>query len=700
MLNENSILNPWPTATPQGLGIPAPARSKAPTIIGLYGPPGCGKSYQLGQLKAATELGEEEFAFYEGSAVLDLLIPGGLEAFKRMNPADKTRCREKAISHIGAECAASGKLGLVAGHFMFWEDETEEAGDRVWNGRDAAVFTHIIYLAVPPEDVVQRRATDPHRRRAAVSKEHVRRWQEAEREALRAICLAEKIIFTVAPTGAVPSLIREIQHRTEGANLLHAHNALDEVVAGFRADGMRRGAMLVFDADRTLIAQDTGKVFWEIAMADSGWDTVGLGAAGRGDPMKLLFSSPFGYSYGAFLQAAFIYGVLDASKFDTYCAQTAAAVSIHPEIVSLLQSAAERRVGTVIVTCGLRTLWEKIVHAAGLSQTVKVIGGGRVDDEDAIVITARVKRELVKRLQDEHEIHVCAFGDSSLDLPMLEEADKAVVVVGEEHTRSRSMDAALENAIVNDGLRAEQWLLPRSAAPRLDTDRLPLFDISASWIDSVVRRFALYHRVLHATEEYAAKLLMTPMRDAQVSGPALLEAHKNVGWYLATTFLPKLMGGLEEVTIRHVQGHSTTGHRLRHEERTVIVALMRGGEPMALGVYKALPLAMFVHAKQPGELTHEHVRGRETIVLVDSVVNSGKSIDEFVAHIRALHPTVRIVVVAGVVQAQSLLDGVLGDALARDDNIGVVSLRLSENKYTGRGATDTGHRLFNTTHLD
>ena len=107
-----------------------------------------------------------------------------------------------------------------------------------------------------------------------------------------------------------------------------------------------------------------------------------------------------------------------------------------------------------------------------------------------------------------------------------------------------------------------------------------------------------------------------------------------------------------------------------------------------------------VHAKKPEELNNEHLKGRETVLLVDSVVNSGKSVEEFVQHIRALDFTIRIVVIAGVIQAQSLCDGILGDILARDDNVGFVSLRLSDNKYTGKGTTDTGNRLFNSTHLD
>jgi hypothetical protein len=87
-------------------------------------------------------------------------------------------------------------------------------------------------------------------------------------------------------------------------------------------------------------------------------------------------------------------------------------------------------------------------------------------------------------------------------------------------------------------------------------------------------------------------------------------------------------------------------------------------------------------------------------VLVDSVVNSEKSVEEFVQHIRALDSTIRIVVIAGVMQAQSLSDGILEDILARDENVGFVCLRPSDNKYTGIGTTDTGNQLFNSAHLE
>lgn len=154
--------------------------------------------------------------------------------------------------------------------------------------------------------------------------------------------------------------------------------------------------------------------------------------------------------------------------------------------------------------------------------------------------------------------------------------------------------------------------------------------------------------------------------------------------------------------MKHVQGGETDGHRLLSESQTVIVPLMRGGEPMARGVWEAFPTAMYVHAKNPADLLeNDHIVGRAAIVLVDGVVNTGKSVVDFVRHIRKCDPHVRIVVIAGVVQGQAVSEGgVLARLSHRYGRLSLIALRISRNKYTGRGSTDTGHRLFNTTHME
>ena len=688
---------PGPTADTHlqqstALSIRSASKDKA-VVIGLYGVPGSGKTFLLNQLKL--ELRQEDFEFHEGSRMIATVIPGGLSAFQKLGEQEKLYWRQLAIDTIGKKCADSAKAAVVAGHFMFWP-EGDEAGCPVYTQNDLNTFTHILYLDVPAELVAQRRLKDTERSRPSISVTHLREWQQTEKTQLRHLCRQHGILFSlVSPhpmlVHKVLTRLRDFRHHTEKYNLSRAESCLDEVLVTSQG---QLETVLVMDADRTLAAEDTGALFWKMVSSSRRLED-------KDCPLKTLFSSPLGYSYTAFRQATLLYEeTADDQDFDCLCQDVASAVTMYPEFVSLLHLVAkEKHIGAVIVTCGLRRVWEMVLKREGLSETVKVIGGGRI--ADGFVVTAAVKAALVSRLQDTYGVYVWAFGDSRLDLGMLRKADQAIIVVGDEQTRSKTMDMHLIDAIDNDGFRARQAVLPSSTLPRLDTTKLPMVQLAEpEFINSVLchRSRLASIQVFHATDRKATKLLMTPMRDATVAGPALREAHRRVGWYLATEFLADAIG-VAEYTILHVQGQYTSGYRLIHEQQTLIVALMRGGEAMALGVNDAFPLAMLLHASRPNDIMLHHLQGQPTCVLVDSVVNSGKTVVQFVEHVRNLDATIRIVVVAGVVQAQSISEGSLAQALARDKQVSLVALRLSNNKFTGSGTTDTGNRLFNTTHL-
>lgn len=94
---------------------------------------------------------------------------------------------------------------------------------------------------------------------------------------------------------------------------------------------------------------------------------------------------------------------------------------------------------------------------------------------------------------------------------------------------------------------------------------------------------------------------MTNMRDSRYSGPLLRSEHRTVGTYLATKYLTDLVG-LEIYPIRHVRGHDGDGYQLSHKHRTLIVALMRGGKPLASAVNDVFPAASFLHACQPADI--------------------------------------------------------------------------------------------------
>ena len=618
------------------------------------------------------------------------MVHGGLEAFQKLSELEKLLVRKRAIGKIGDETATSNKVGVVAGHFMFWPEGKEKGV--VCTLDDLKTYTHILYLDMPAETVAQQHQDNTKRTRPVTSVNHLDKWQEAEKSRLRRLCRHHDILFSLVsprPTllDRALTLLRDFQRHDQMYNLSRAESELDKIVFANRG---KLTTMLIMDADKTLAAEDTGELFWKKVSSSQGMKDEDY-------PLKALFSSRLSHSYNAFRQATLLYEeAADDQEFDAICREVALAVPMYSEFVSLLQLVAEsEHVGAVIVTCGLRRVWEKILEREGLAETVRVIGGGRV--ADGMVITANVKAVLVARLQDIYKLRVWAFGDGPLDLDMMKKADWAVIVVGEEQKRSKSMDVALEVAI-DHGLDACQALLPSNVSPRSDITKLPLAQLTGQQIvDSLFgdhSRQTNFH-VLHTTDRGAAKLLMTPMRDATVAGPILREAHRRVGSYLATKFLTTLIG-MEEYPIPHVlPNHHISGCRIRHEDKTLIVALMRGGEPMASGVNDVFPLAMFFHAKSHQDITPHQLQGRQTVVLVDSVVNTGKTIVESVQHIRDLHATIRIVVVAGVVQAQFASS----DSLGHYANLSMVALRISETKFTGSGTTDTGNHLFNTTHL-
>ncbi|KAM3466048.1 hypothetical protein NHJ6243_001125 [Beauveria neobassiana] len=682
-------------------------KKEKPIIIGLYGLPGSGKSTLMNELKL--RLDHEKFIFYEGSELISAIVSGGLAAFAKLDKQEKHLLRERAIATVAKECSAKNRTALVVGHYMFWRGD-ELAGDIVATASNFDVYTHIIYLDVPVQTILQRRVGDAQRQRPPVSAAHLEQWQRAEIDQLRELCRQHYILFSVVPQhGSSPLLftLKLVRHfeqtNAKRSNLALVMNKVEAALVGAE----RAETVLVVDADKTLASEDAGSMFWQAA-------TNGLGQ-GKLEmcPLKSLFSSPLGYSEVAFRQATLLYEeAANKIEFEALCEELAAAITVHPEFISLFRLVlTHRHVRVVVLTCGIRRVWQMVMDKAGLGHGIKVVGGGRIADE--IVVTPEIKAQVVSSLQQQMGLYVWAFGDSPLDLPMLEAANKSVVVSGDPRNQSRSMDNALCEAIDSRGFCSQQVLLPPHVAPRLNATKLPLLAFyDANFIEALIRRrgteaadavsksVSTYScTVVHATDTGAAKLLMSPTRDASVSGTALRHAHQEAGKYLALHFLTDLIG-VESFHVPHVQGHQTDGFRLAHEPQTTIIALMRGGEPMAFGISEVFPRAMFLHAFDPRDIKDHHLENQKNVILVDSVVNSGKSIIDFLRHVtQRKQDLINIVVVAGVVQKEAVADGHALRTMMEQHRVNMVALRVSGNKFTGTKTTDTGNRLFNTTHL-
>ncbi|OJD21180.1 hypothetical protein ACJ73_07482 [Blastomyces percursus] len=240
---------------------------KKPVVVGIYGLPGCGKTYLLSYLR--DYLKEDEFLSYDGSQVIADLVPGGLLAFQNMSEAEKSHWRDRAIRKIQLYCVNSGRTAVVAGHYMFW-DESEEVGKTICTTGDLGVYTHIIFLNVPAEVIASRRQNDRERSRPIISVSHVRRWQHAEMSELRSLCRSHGILFAAFNAAWIlnrkslvekaAALLRDFRSHTQDYNLLVANRKLDETIAAIPS---QLDTMLVMDGDKTLAAEDASALFWQ-----------------------------------------------------------------------------------------------------------------------------------------------------------------------------------------------------------------------------------------------------------------------------------------------------------------------------------------------------------------------------------------------------------------------------------------------------
>ena len=203
-----------------------------PIVVGLYGISGSGKTFLLNQLKK--ELGAERFEYYDGSGMIVSVVPDGLASFQEMTDEEQTQYRRLAIDSIKESCVKSGKIAIVAGHFMLCS-ERDEASVQVWTESDRQTFTHICYLNVPVEEVRQQSLNDKERCRPDYSSSHLQLWQSAEKTELESVCRNNGILFSLLNPQSplldqALTLLRGFQYQTENENQIRAQIKLDEAL--------------------------------------------------------------------------------------------------------------------------------------------------------------------------------------------------------------------------------------------------------------------------------------------------------------------------------------------------------------------------------------------------------------------------------------------------------------------------------------
>ena len=198
----------------------------------------------------------------------------------------------------------------------------------------------------------------------------------------------------------------------------------------------------------------------------------------------------------------------------------------------------------------------------------------------------------------------------------------------------------------------------------------------------------------HFTDVSACRLLADRTRRSDMDVNDYSESYADLGRFLAMQILNEFE--LEEYDMQHCEG-VRKGVRIRNEDKIGILCLMRAGLYLSQGcriIFRKSPMHLISPVRDIGlsKAEMEEIKSSEldSIVIVDSVVNTGKTIRPIFAQAKEIGIK-RIIVMAGVAPF-SQATSIAGDF----PDVKFYFGRLSHNSYVGSGTTDTGNRLFGT----
>lgn len=183
------------------------------------------------------------------------------------------------------------------------------------------------------------------------------------------------------------------------------------------------------------------------------------------------------------------------------------------------------------------------------------------------------------------------------------------------------------------------------------------------------------------------KHLNSRTRDVSVYGNELCMLHVKIGELLMMHYLAS--HGVLDTKIKNPQNKEVSTPWVDHEN-IVIIVLLRAGFYIAEGARAVLADHdhQYILCESANELSKQNLTNKK-VVIVDSVINSGKTIIDFINTVSAQN-TCSISVLSLVMN-----DGFLEKANSML-NVDFYTSRVSNNYYVGTGSNDTGNRLFGT----
>lgn len=361
----------------------------------IYGISCCGKDTLIENILASGKF--PGFTHPQGSATLNQLAQQSYgRTFKELPNGKKNAIRVQYAKEL------SQMDNLFAdGHYCF---PTEDGYSVVFTDTDALCYDTFFYLRAKPELVKERLSLSTKNKSLAhLTTSKIDAWQNEEICELQDICFKlHKDFFVLdSDTKSVLEFIQwyDANHRivscyqqaTRLAELcrMHAENHFGTAAAK---------KIALFDCDRTIIAEDSGALYFK----ENGADLT---------PVKELFEGD-------------IYSMYQFDKYDNLCRlpkfPSTGEYHMNPIVMEKIEGLRKEGYLIVGVTSGVGKIWQNFNREKGFADWIIAS-----DRNFGITICDFTKGYLAKILSN--ECHVFACGDSLTDIYMLEAASEGIL---------------------------------------------------------------------------------------------------------------------------------------------------------------------------------------------------------------------------------------------------------------------------------
>ena len=380
--------------------------------VAIYGVSRSGKNYLLEKLVSMLNVNNVKRACHlEGSTTLnDLAVEQFGKRFAQLCEEQKVILR-KSFTKIIHAMEEKFEVVFVDGHYSFIDGDDYKV---VFTEDDKISYDTFFYLDTPSEMIVEfSRHSEGSKRNLSITEEQVRNWKSFEKSELSNVCteLEKELIILDEDTATCLSFIEVYVADREGEKF-NPVKVAGAMVDSFSESISGYSTIVLLDCDKTISEND---------MTYSFCRELGV----KSQELKQVFRNDR-YTVYQFYKVAKIYSSRFEAQIENAATKAKSDMKLNPYILDNLNKLeGSFKLG---ITSGVYSIWRKIKHEHLI---LDGLIGCRELHKQTWLVTPSVKREVSKQLKEMGKT-VVAVGDSIIDIPMLESADRGYIVAHEK----------------------------------------------------------------------------------------------------------------------------------------------------------------------------------------------------------------------------------------------------------------------------